>query len=109
MPPFVHETSIRDVQFYDEQKCKLLPLLLPDLLNTILGDGFSEEDKNRLKDAAKRAAEAQAESMIAGLCPDVEQSARQTLQSLAKAFGAESVNFEFPHAGKKGATKDDRE
>jgi len=109
MPPCVHETSIRDVQFYDEQKCKLLPLLLPDLLNTILGDGFSEEDKNRLKDAAKRAAEAQADSMIAGLCPDVEQSARQTLQSLAKAFGAESVNFEFPHAGKKGVTKDDRE
>jgi hypothetical protein len=29
--------------------------------------------------------------MIAGLCPDVEQSAKQTLQSLAKAFGAEKV------------------
>ncbi len=109
MPPCVHETSIRDIQFYDEQKCKLLPLLLPDLLNTILGDGFSEEDKNRLKDAAKRAAEAQAESMIAGLSPEVEHSARQTLQSLARSFGAENVRFEFPHAGKKGVTKDERE
>ncbi|HOI82025.1 MAG: DUF4230 domain-containing protein [Thermovirgaceae bacterium] len=109
MPSCVYETSIRDIQFYDEQKCKLLPLLLPDLLNTLLGDGFSEEDKNRLKDAAKRAAESQAESMIAGLCPDVEQSAKQTLQSLAKAFGAENVRFEFPHAGEKGATRDERE
>jgi hypothetical protein len=89
------ETSIRDVKFYDEQRCKLLPLLLPDLLNTILGVGFSEEDKNRLKDAAKQAAEAQAESMISGLCPDVEQSARKTLESLARAFGAQNVRFEF--------------
>ncbi|MDD3133789.1 MAG: DUF4230 domain-containing protein, partial [Synergistales bacterium] len=32
MPSCVYETSIRDIQFYDEQKCKLLPLLLPDLL-----------------------------------------------------------------------------
>jgi hypothetical protein len=95
MPPCLHETSIRDVKFYDEQRCKLLPLLLPDLLNTILGVGFSEEDKNKLKDAAKQAAEAQAESMISGLCPDVEQSARKTLESLARAFGAQNVRFEF--------------
>ncbi len=103
MPPCLHETSIRDVKFYDEQRCKLLPLLLPDLLNTILGDGFSEEDKNRLKDAAKNAAEAQAESMINGFCPEVEQSARKTLESLARAFGAQNVRFEFHYEAQKVA------
>lgn len=103
MPSCVHETSIRDIQFYDEQKSKLVPLIIPDLLNTIFGDGFSEDDKNRLKDAAKRAAESQAECMIAGLGSEVEQSAQQTLRSLARAFGAEKVLFEFPHAGQKAS------
>lgn len=101
MPPCLHETSIRDIQFYDEQKSKLVPWLLPDLVNTIFGDGFNEQDKNRLKDAARRAAEAQAVSLIATLGSEVEQSARQTLQSLARAFGAENVAFEFPHAGQR--------
>lgn len=108
MPPCVHETSIRDIQFYDEQKSRLVPLIIPDLLNTIFGDGFNEDDKNRLKDAAKRAAESQAECMVAGLGSEVEQSARQTLRSLARAFGAENVQFEFPHAGQKESLPDDR-
>lgn len=101
MPPCVHETGIRDIQFYDEQKSRLVPWLLPDLLNTLFVDGFSEQDKNRLKDAAKRAAESQAESMIAGLCPDVERSAEQTLRSLARAFGVNDIRFEFLPAGQK--------
>lgn len=99
MPSCVHETSIRDIQFYDEQRSKFVPWLLPDLLNTIFGDGFNEQDKNRLKDAARQAAEKQAGSMIAGLGSDAEDSARQTLQSLARAFGADNVRFEFPPAG----------
>ncbi len=107
MPSCVHETSIRDIQFYDEQKSKFVPWLLPDLLNTIFGDGFNEQDKNRLKDAARRAAESQAESMILGFGPDVEQSAKQTLRSLARAFGAENVRFEFLHAGQKAPLPDE--
>ncbi|MDT8284946.1 MAG: DUF4230 domain-containing protein [Thermovirgaceae bacterium] len=107
MPSCVHETSIRDIQFYDEQKSKFVPWLLPDLLNTIFGDGFNEQDKNRLKDAARRAAESQAESMVVGFGPDVEQSAKKTLQSLARAFGAENVRFEFLHAGDKAPLPDE--
>lgn len=107
MPVCGHETNIRDIQFYDEQKSKFVPWLLPDLLNTIFGDGFNEQDKNRLKDAARRAAESQAESMIVGFGPDVEQSAMQTLQSLARAFGAENVRFEFLHAGDKALLPDE--
>jgi len=103
MPPCLHTTSIRDIQFYDEQKSKLVPWLLPDLLNSLFGDGFSEQDKNRLKDAARRAAESQAEGLIVNIGSEVEQSARQTLRSLARAFGADSVRFEFPHAGRKNS------
>ncbi len=101
MPPCIYETSIRDIQFYDEQKSRLVPWLLPDLLNTLFGDGFSEQDKNRLKDAAKRAAESQAATMIAGLGADAEQSARQTLQSLGRAFGVDNMRFEFLHEEQK--------
>ena len=60
----------------------------------------------RLKDAAKKAAESQAESMILGLCPDVEQSAKKTLRSLARAFGAGNVRFEFPHVEQKSPRPD---
>jgi hypothetical protein len=98
MPPCLHETSIRDIRFYDEQKSKLVPWLLPDLVNTLFGGGFDEQDRNRLKDAARRAAETQAQSMIGGLRADVEKSAEQTLRSLARAFGAEQVRFEFPRS-----------
>ncbi len=102
MPPCLHETRIRDIRFYDEQKSKFIPWLLPDLLNSLFGDGFSEADKNRLKDAAKRAAEAQALEMIHSLGSEVEASARQTLESLARAFGAEAITFEFPHRVEDG-------
>ncbi len=104
MPECQHETNIRDIQFYDEQKSKLIPWLLPDLVNQIFGDGFTEEDKNRLKDAARRAAEAQAATLIASLGSDVERSARQTLQSLARAFGAENVSFEFRRSSPRSAS-----
>jgi hypothetical protein len=107
MPPCLHETSIRDIQFYDEQKSKLIPWLLPDLLNTLFGNGFSEQDKNRLKDAARRAAETQALALIGNIGSDVEQSAVQTLRSLARAFGAENVEFEFPCEGRSVATDND--
>jgi len=41
--------------------------------------------------------------MISGLCPDVEQSARKTLESLARAFGAQKVRFEFHYEPRKVA------
>jgi hypothetical protein len=97
MPPCLRETCIRDIHFYDEQKSKLIPWLLPDLINTVFGSGFTEEDRNRLKDAALNAAQVQSEGFIASLNSEIEQSARQTLSSLAYAFGAKHVRFEFPH------------
>ncbi len=106
MPPCLHEIHIRDIHFYDEQKSKLIPWLLPDLLNTLFGDGFSEEDRNRLKDAARSRAQAQALDLIGELGSEVEQSARQTLQSLARAFGAEQVTFSFQGPAQKNPDVD---
>ncbi len=97
MPPCLREVSIRDIHFYDEQRSKVIPWLLPDLLNSVFGSGFTEEDRNRLKDAARKAAQTQSESLISTLDADVEQSARQTLTSLARAFGVQHVDFDFAH------------
>jgi hypothetical protein len=95
MPPCMHEAHIRDIQFYDEQRSRFLPWLLPDLLGGFLSDGFSEDHRNRLVAAAKTHAEQQARRLIGSLESDVQSSARSTLQSLAKAFEVESVRFQF--------------
>ncbi|MGI6087751.1 MAG: DUF4230 domain-containing protein [Kiritimatiellia bacterium] len=96
MPPCKHEINIRDIQFYDEQKSRLVPWLLPDLLNTLFTDGFTEQDRNRLKDAARNSAKRQAALLIGQLGSEVEHSAQQTLSSLAKAFGLTQITFVFP-------------
>jgi hypothetical protein len=95
MPPCFHEAHIRDVYFYDEQHSKILPSLLPDLLNDILGLGFSDKDRNKLVVAAKSHAEEQAKRLIESLSGRVETSAKETLQAIARAFGAEHVDFVF--------------
>ena len=42
MPRCYYETYIRDISFYDEQSTRLLPWLVPDLINKALGMGFDE-------------------------------------------------------------------
>jgi hypothetical protein len=108
MPPCLRETSIRDIHFYDEQKSKLIPWLVPDLLNSVFRSGFTEEDRNRLKDAARKAAQSQSEELISTLGSEVEQSAKQTLESLARAFGVQNVRFEFPHPKQEVVTARDQ-
>ncbi len=103
MPPCLRETSIRDIHFYDEQKSKVIPWLLPDLINSVFGSGFTEEDRNRLKDAARKAAQRQSEDLVSMLGSDVEQSAKQTLESLARAFGARNIRFEFQRPADEAA------
>jgi len=95
LPPCFHEAHIRDIRFYDEQRSRLLPWLLPDLLNSFLGGGFSEEDKNRLVASARAHAEQQALQLIDDLASELQNSARATRQSIARAFGADRVEFEF--------------
>jgi hypothetical protein len=100
MPPCFYEAHIRDIRFYDEQRSRFLPWLLPDLLNAFLSGGFSEANKNKLVDAAKSHAEKQAVDLINNLQSEVQNSAKATLQSISKAFGVQNVNFEFLPQGK---------
>lgn len=95
MPPCQHQAFIRNIQFYDEQRGRLLPWLVPDLLNGFLSAGFTEEDKNRLVAAARNHAEQQALKLIQDLQSDVHQSAKTTLEAIAKGFAAQQVSFEF--------------
>lgn len=95
MPPCSHEAHIRDIRFYDEQRSRLLPWLLPELLNGFLSGGLTEENRNCMVAAAKAHAQSQAMALIDDLQSEVRQSARATLSSIAKAFGAETLRFEF--------------
>ena len=96
MPRCDYVVHVRDVTFYDEQGGKLLPIILPDVVNKILGGGFNEEDRNKLMDEAKAQAEALAQNLARRLSSEVQTSARQTMAMLAKSFGAQSVRVEFP-------------
>lgn len=95
MPPCEYEVHIRDIRFYDEQGSKLLPWLLPDLLNGFLSGGFSEENKNKLVAAAKGHAERQALELINNIQSEVQKSAKSTLESVSRAFGARHLEFTF--------------
>lgn len=98
MPRCDYVVHVRNVTFYDEQGGKLLPIILPDVVNRILGGGFNEVDRNKLMEAARGQAEALAENLARRLRSEVQTSARQTMEMLAKSFGAQSVQVVFPEA-----------
>lgn len=95
MPECLYNIGIKDLSFYDEQSGKLLDWLLPPLIGKALSKGFSEEDKNKLKDEALKQASSMADQLIKRLSSEIEKSARQTMEMLAKSFGAESVSLDF--------------
>ncbi len=95
MPPCEYETHLRDVSFYDEQNAKLLPGLLPDVISKVLGGGLTEVDKNRLVEAARTQADTLARAMVERMTPEVQNSAEQTLRTLARGFGARQVEVDF--------------
>jgi Protein of unknown function (DUF4230) len=95
LPPVKAEISVRSLRFYDEQRSKLMPWLLPDLLNGAFGPGFTEEDKNRLLEGAASHAKSHAHALIEQLRPEVEASARATLIPLAQALGVRDAQLSF--------------
>ncbi|MGD9781206.1 MAG: DUF4230 domain-containing protein [Kiritimatiellia bacterium] len=98
MPRCDYVVHVRDVTFYDEQGGKLLPIILPDVVNKIIGGGFNEVDRNKLMEEAKAQAEKLAQNLARRLSSEVQTSARQTMEMLAKSFGAQSVRVVFPDA-----------
>ena len=98
MPRCDYVVHVRNVTFYDEQGGKLLPIILPDVINKILGGGFNEEDRNKLMEEAKAQAEQLAQNLARRLRSEVQTSARQTMEMLAKGFGAQAVRVAFPDA-----------
>ena len=95
IPPCFYEVHVRDMKIYDERKARFFPLLLPDLLNDFIGGTFDESDKNQLISDARRHAEEQARHMIRNLESEVQSSARATLLSISRAFGARDVELNF--------------
>jgi hypothetical protein len=49
MPRCLYDIRIKDISFYDEQRARFLPWLIPGLLSEAFGAGPNEEDRNRLK------------------------------------------------------------
>ncbi|MBI1338502.1 MAG: DUF4230 domain-containing protein [Phycisphaera sp.] len=94
LPPCQYQANVRNIQFYDETNSRWLPWLLGDLTEA-LGPGFSETDKNRLIDGARKQADEMANRMVSQLSTEVQSSARQTLESVAKSFGAQRVTIQF--------------
>lgn len=95
MPPCKYKFSIANMKFYDEENGRFIPFLLPDSLNGFFGGGFREEDKNRLIAQARQEAENMSAKLITELEGKIHKSASDTLEAIAKSFGAGFVKFEF--------------
>jgi hypothetical protein len=95
MPQCLYDISIRRISLYDQQKARLLPWLLPGLVSEFFGTSFNEEEHNRLMDEALKQASLMANQLINRLSSEIEKSARQNMETLAKSFGAKSVLLDF--------------
>lgn len=95
LPPLRYDLHIRDITFYDEQRTKMMPWLIPDVLNQVFGAGFDEEDRNKLKNEARAQAERLAANLVHRLRPEVNSSARETLTLLARGFTDAPVEISF--------------
>jgi hypothetical protein len=98
MPKCLYESYIKDISFYDEQVSKFLPWLLPDLIAKALSDGFNEDTKNRLIAEAKNQATQMAHELAKKMQSEVQKSTVQTLEVLAKSFGAKNITVDFSDA-----------
>jgi hypothetical protein len=95
MPQCLYDISIRRISLYDQQQAKLLPWLLPGLVSEFFGTSFDEEEQNKLMDEALKQASVMADQLINRLSSEIEKSARQNMETLAKSFGAKSVLLDF--------------
>lgn len=95
MPQCLYNIAIKDISFYDEQSGRLLEWLLPPLVGKTFSKGFSQEERNKLKDEAIIQASSMADGLIKRLSSEIQKSARQTMEMLAMSFGAKDVLLDF--------------
>jgi Protein of unknown function (DUF4230) len=98
LPQAKVDVAIKNLSFYDEQRARFLPWLLPDLLQGFFDGRFSEEDKNRLISAARDHAVVEAKALALRYRPQIEASAHSTLQILTRSLGYQSLEVRFGKA-----------
>jgi Protein of unknown function (DUF4230) len=98
LPQAKVDVAIKNLSFYDEQRARFLPWLLPDLLQGFFDGRFSEEDKNRLISAARDHAVIEAKALALRYRPQIEASAHSTLQILTRSLGYQSLEVRFGKA-----------
>lgn len=95
LPPCSYVPYTRRVRFYDEQNSRFIPWLLPGLLSEFLGGRFTEQEKNGLIEEAEASAQRIAAEAVGKHQSAIRESARRTLLSISRAFGARDVSFDF--------------
>ena len=92
MPKSKIEVSIKDFHFLDEQGSKLNILFL----SASLGDSFSEQDRNEMKNKAMEQVELNAKTLAEKLQSVVQSSAIESIRYIASGFNVdvESVHFQ---------------
>jgi hypothetical protein len=95
MPRCKYEINIRNITFYDEQNARFLPWLLPEFVGKIFGDGFNEDDRNRLVKEARNQVNSIAGELVGKLQSEVQTSARNNLEALSRGFSVDQIQVDF--------------
>jgi hypothetical protein len=66
-----------------------------DTLGQVFGEGFSEEDRNKLVKEAENHTRKLASQLTENLKSDVQSSAKNTLEAIARGFDVKTIQFEF--------------
>lgn len=98
MPPCHHEVLIRDMRIHSEDKTKLLPWLMPEVVDRVFTGGFSVEAKNKLISETRVQAIGYAGELVRKATGEAQRSAARTLTMLAQGLGASRVDFDFTAA-----------
>ena len=69
--------------------------MLPEYVGEVFGDGFSDDDRNKLVKEAENHTRKLAFQLAENLKSDVQISAKNTLESIARGFDVSKILFEF--------------
>jgi hypothetical protein len=99
LPPCKHEVLIRDMRIHSEDKTKLLPWLMPEVLDRMVTGGFSVDAKNKLISETRLQTSNYAGELVSKATGEAQRSAARTLSMLAQGLGASKVDFDFAPSG----------